>query len=140
MVEHSTNYNSQNLNDEVQALRQENQSLRAQLSFHKKIFDEMRDVLGAARQINRQLSSNEALQMLMSENERLKGEMRLQRLSNREREILKFIVRGATSKEIAIELDISKLTVDTHRKNIQQKLGVGNTAELIKIGMLGGVA
>ena len=137
MVEHNTNYNSQSLNDEVQALRQENQSLRAQLSFHKKIFDEMRDVLGAARQMNRQLSSNEALQKLMSENERLKGEMRLQRLSNRERQILRYIVKGATSKAIAVELDISKLTVDTHRKNIQQKLGVNNTVELIKIGMFG---
>lgn len=137
MVEHNTNYNSQPLTDEVQALRQENQSLRAQLSFHKKIFDEMREVLGAARQMNRQLSSNEALQKLMKENEQLKGEMRLQKLSNREREILRCIVKGATSKEIAAELDISKLTVDTHRKNIQHKLGVNNTVELIKIGMFG---
>lgn len=136
MIIHNHNTEEQ-MQKEIQTLRQENQFLRAELSFHKKIFEEMRDVLDAARQMSRQLSHNEALQKLMRENERLKNEIRLQRLSNREREILRLIVKGQTSKEIAETLDISKLTVDTHRKNIQQKLGASNTVELIRIGLGG---
>lgn len=53
-----------------------------------------------------------------------------QKLSKRERQILKLIVTGNTDKEIARVLDISFYTVETHRKNIIQKLQVKNTAYL----------
>ncbi|WP_372753318.1 response regulator transcription factor [Labilibaculum sp.] len=55
---------------------------------------------------------------------------KLSNLSKREKEILKFIVTGNTDKEIAIQLGISFYTVETHRKNIINKLGVKNTASL----------
>jgi DNA-binding CsgD family transcriptional regulator len=41
------------------------------------------------------------------------------------------IAEGKTSIQIAEELFLSNLTVDTHRKNMLQKFGVKNTAELI---------
>lgn len=53
-------------------------------------------------------------------------------LSKREKEILQHIVKGLTSQEIADQLFISKLTVETHRKNIHRKLGVKGTAGLVK--------
>ncbi|RMH59761.1 MAG: DNA-binding response regulator [Candidatus Hydrogenedentota bacterium] len=52
-------------------------------------------------------------------------------LSPRETEVLKLIARGYTNQQIADELFISKRTVDTHRANIQSKLGVKTRAELV---------
>lgn len=54
------------------------------------------------------------------------------RLSNQEKEIIKLIVLGKTSKEIAEILFISKMTVDTHRRNINKKLAVTNSSSLVK--------
>jgi DNA-binding NarL/FixJ family response regulator len=54
------------------------------------------------------------------------------RLSKQEKEIIKFIVEGKTSNEIAKLLFITKNTVDTHRKNIGRKLETNNNSKLIK--------
>ncbi len=53
-------------------------------------------------------------------------------LTKREREILKLIAAGCTNTEISQQLYISIDTVDTHRKNLYSKLGVKNTALLIR--------
>ncbi|MBI1224881.1 MAG: hypothetical protein GC192_06555 [Bacteroidetes bacterium] len=66
--------------------------------------------------------------------------MKIFKLTGREKEVLKLIVNGHTSKEIADELGISKLTVDTHRKHIQQKLGVSKQVDLLKLAMQSGIA
>ena len=59
----------------------------------------------------------------------------LETLTRREREILARIGGGATSKEIAAELGISFRTVQTHRTNIMEKLGIRNTAGLVKFAV-----
>lgn len=53
-------------------------------------------------------------------------------LSTREREVLKLIAEGKSSKEIAILLKISIRTVHHHRDNIMNKLNIRKTAELVK--------
>ena len=53
-------------------------------------------------------------------------------LTRRETEILRLIAEGRTSIQISKELNISKLTVDTHRKNIHKKLGVDSYTGLLK--------
>ena len=53
------------------------------------------------------------------------------KLTNREKEILKLLVEGKSSKEIADELDISSTTVDTHRKNMLKKLSFNKVSELV---------
>ena len=57
-------------------------------------------------------------------------------VTRRERQIIKLLAEGKTSVKIAEELSVSSLTVDTHRRNLMQKFGVKNTAELIKAAML----
>ena len=52
-------------------------------------------------------------------------------ISDREKEILKFIVLGKKNEEIADSLNISKNTVLTHRRNIMRKLHVKSTPQLI---------
>lgn len=54
------------------------------------------------------------------------------RLTRREKEILQKIAEGKTSQEIADILFISPRTVDTHRANLIQKLGVKNSAGLVR--------
>jgi len=51
-------------------------------------------------------------------------------LSNREIEVLACIVKGKTNKTIADELNIAMTTVITHRKNIQEKLGIKSVSAL----------
>ena len=52
-------------------------------------------------------------------------------LTEREYQALSFIADGYTSLEIATKLNISKETVDSHRKNIIEKLGVTNVAAAV---------
>ncbi|MCE7993991.1 MAG: response regulator transcription factor [Roseivirga sp.] len=54
------------------------------------------------------------------------------RLTNREMEILKLISEEFTNQEIATKLFISPRTVDTHRRNLIQKLHAKNTAGLVR--------
>jgi len=53
-------------------------------------------------------------------------------LTNREREILQLIAEGNTNHQIAQRLFISVRTVEFHRANIIEKLGVHDTASLVK--------
>ncbi len=55
-----------------------------------------------------------------------------QLLSSREREVLKMLAEGKTSKEIADFLVISTRTVEHHRANIQCKLNLKKTADLVR--------
>lgn len=56
-------------------------------------------------------------------------------ITSRELEVLQLIVDGYSSKLIADKLDISPRTVDTHRGNIMQKLGIPNAAGLVRYAM-----
>ena len=51
-------------------------------------------------------------------------------LTNREIEVLRFVVRGLTSRQIAEELNISPRTVETHRQNIMEKLNIRTATAL----------
>lgn len=60
-------------------------------------------------------------------------------LSPREREILQQLAEGKTSKEIGVSFSISTRTVETHRRNIMQKLGVHNLADLTRYAIREGL-
>ncbi len=63
----------------------------------------------------------------------------LSTLSDREQEVLKTIAAGKTSKEIAAELHISERTVETHRRNIHNKLEIKNLAGLVRFAIENGL-
>ena len=54
------------------------------------------------------------------------------RLTDREQQVLECIANEYTNKEIASRLFISQRTVETHRRNLIQKLQVKNTVGLVK--------
>jgi DNA-binding NarL/FixJ family response regulator len=53
-------------------------------------------------------------------------------LTKREQEVLALVASGKSNQEVADELFISIKTVDTHKNHILDKLGLKNTAELVK--------
>ena len=60
-------------------------------------------------------------------------------LGAREREVLQLVAEGKTSSETAKQMHISIKTVETHRRNIAQKLGLHGTAELTKYAVREGL-
>ncbi|WP_333833741.1 DNA-binding response regulator [Acinetobacter schindleri] len=60
-------------------------------------------------------------------------------LSQREMEILTCVSNGLSSREIGLELNISKHTVDAHIKNIYQKLEVNSRTKAIYVGKQSGL-
>jgi DNA-binding NarL/FixJ family response regulator len=70
----------------------------------------------------------------ISKRERTKRKSQLAKygVTERQIEILKLISIGMTNEEISTKLKLAKRTIDTHRQNLLVKLGVNNTAALIK--------
>jgi DNA-binding CsgD family transcriptional regulator len=52
-------------------------------------------------------------------------------LTKRERQVVALICQDLSNAEIALALSIKESTVETHRQNIRQKLGVKGTAGLV---------
>ena len=59
----------------------------------------------------------------------------LAKLTGRETQVLSRIVAGRLNKQIADDLGISIKTVEAHRANIMEKLGVSTVADLLKIAL-----
>lgn len=64
---------------------------------------------------------------------------RINRLTPRERELMGFLAKGQTSKEIAAALGVSVKTVDNHRAHLLSKLSASNVAELAAIAVRAGL-
>ena len=60
-------------------------------------------------------------------------------MTSREREILQLLAEGLTAKEIAAHVYLSIKTVETHRRNIMQKLNMRSVAELTKYAIREGL-
>lgn len=61
-------------------------------------------------------------------------------LSPREREVLQLIGGGLSTKEMAARLGLSVKTIETHRRQVMEKLGIYNIAGLIKYAVREGLA
>jgi DNA-binding NarL/FixJ family response regulator len=60
-------------------------------------------------------------------------------LTSREREILQLLAEGKSNKDIATSLNLSLYTVETHRRNLQDKLNLHSLAELILYAVRKGI-
>jgi two-component system, NarL family, response regulator NreC len=61
------------------------------------------------------------------------------KLTPREREVLRLIALGHTSVEIAQTLGLSPRTIETHRARIHRKLGLDTRAELVRYALRNGL-
>lgn len=92
--------------------------------------------LGSA--IRRVAAGETVLDARIAKTNSLKGE-RDYGLTQRELEILQFIVDGKSNKEIATQLDLSANTVAAHRANMMDALGIHKTAELVVYAIRNGL-
>jgi two-component system, NarL family, response regulator NreC len=60
-------------------------------------------------------------------------------LTQREREVLQILAEGMSTKEIAYHLGVSVKTVETHRRNIMEKLNIHSISELVKYAIREGL-
>lgn len=60
-------------------------------------------------------------------------------LTKREREVFHLIVSGSTTKEIATTIGVTPKTADNHRSRVMRKVGVRNTAELVRYAAKSGL-
>lgn len=82
---------------------------------------------------------NMKLKATLEEKIGLEKEGMRNQLSDREVEIIKFIVDEHTNEEISKILELSKRTVDNHRQNILTKLNLRNTAGLVRFAVENGL-
>jgi len=61
------------------------------------------------------------------------------RLTPREREVVQLLAEGKTSKEVAVALDLSVKTAETHRTNIMRKLDLHSVADLTLYAVRNGI-
>jgi FixJ family two-component response regulator len=64
---------------------------------------------------------------------------RVELLTPREREILRYVISGLLNKQIAFKLNIAEKTVKVHRGHIMEKLRVGSVAELVRLAEKAGI-
>ena len=57
------------------------------------------------------------------------------RLTGRERQVAQLIADGKTNKDIALCLGVTVNTAETHRKHLMEKLGLHNTAEIVRFAL-----
>ena len=97
---------------------------------------DIRDALDAVSHHERHISQR-ALEVIISRQQEEEEHPSI--LTETEREIVRAIAQGKTTKEIASERFSSVHTITTHRKNIFRKLGVNTAHEVIKYALRAGL-
>ena len=99
------------------------------VDFIEKPFDEpqLRAAIETAFALERQRAGTERKRHAQAE--------KLARLTDREREVLRYAATGLHAKEIAAALGISPRTVEVHKTRIMEKLQVRNIGELVRFAL-----
>ena len=75
-------------------------------------------------------------QLRLKATERADIAARLAALSSRQTEVMELIVAGLLHKQIATRLGISERTVESHRRQLMEKLGIDSVVDLVKLALL----
>lgn len=87
--------------------------------------------------IERALARNASERIALARRQRL--QLRFEKLTPREHEVLSHVMQGKRNKEIADDLGIHERSVKRHRTNLMRKLGVKSVAELAQIAAESGM-
>jgi FixJ family two-component response regulator len=64
---------------------------------------------------------------------------RIEQLTPREQEVLRYVITGMLNKQIGLKLDIAEKTVKVHRGRIMEKLCVDSVADLVRLAEKAGI-
>ena len=104
------------------------------------LLDAIRSVSEGRKYVAPSLERRLALRSIGGESSASGGAVGLERLSPREVEVFRLVVAGSSSKDVARRLCISVKTVETHRTNMNRKLAVRTTADLVRFAAAHGIA
>ena len=104
------------------------------VDFLTKPFDDEELILAVKRALER------AEEQLRRHGERREARRRIDKLTPREFEVFRFVIRGLLNKQIAAELHTAEKTIKVHRGRVMQKLGVTSVADLVRISQHAGVS
>jgi DNA-binding NarL/FixJ family response regulator len=93
----------------------------------------MEDVLSGRTYLTSRLTKDVLTNMAASATEQIT-------LTPRQREVLRLLADGKRMKEIAAILGLSTRTVETHKYEMMQTLGLGSTAELVRYAIKHGIS
>jgi FixJ family two-component response regulator len=79
-------------------------------------------------------------EQLRQRGERREARARVDKLTPREFEVMRFVVMGLLNKQIAAELHTAEKTIKVHRGRVMQKLGVTSVPDLVRISQRAGVS
>ncbi len=104
------------------------------VDFLTKPFDDEELILAVKRALER------AAEQLRKREQRREARGRIDKLTPREFEVLRFVIMGLLNKQIAAELHSAEKTIKVHRGRVMQKLGVTSVADLVRISQRAGVS
>lgn len=87
--------------------------------------------------VHEALSRDEQTRAVALQREEVRA--RVDRLTPREYEVMRRVIAGRSTKEIAAEFDVSNQAIDAHRKHVLQKMNVSSIAALVRITLLVGI-
>jgi FixJ family two-component response regulator len=89
-----------------------------------------------AERIRRALAHDRKLRSQIGEKGQIRA--RLDRLTPRERQVLKLVTDGKPNKVMAAELGVSQRTVEIHRAHVMRKMGASSLAQLVRMTIIAG--
>ncbi len=97
------------------------------------VLDALRKALKGEIYVSPRLSERLIFQAIQSTDGQARSPV--DRLSDREVEVLAMLGRGLSTKEMASELHLSVKTIETHRAHIKEKLGLRDSSEMVRFAM-----
>lgn len=94
------------------------------------------EIIAAVRSVH---AGRQYLSAAVANLERRAGASPLERLSERERQVLQLVVEGRSSAEIAAMVHLSPKSVDSYRSRLMKKLGVADVPALVKFALAHGL-
>lgn len=104
-------------------------------SGRKEVIKAIRKIYKGENYFSQDVSNTLMQSMIPGGEKKTSSSSLIPKLTRREKEILQLILEEHTNAEIAKKLFLSLSTVETHRKNLLSKVGVRNTAGLVRVAI-----